>query len=244
MKNFVKMRNCLAYATCSLPKFLIHLGLWSVIEVFETFEVITNVLTLDKDLRTTTEAKNMVYGAIRNKSGLWQNRSVDFLLEHIVKIISNPESPDEAARINTAIRTLTIKKHGDASDFYKVLSEGLHRRALFQKMCQIAAPLADEIAVNSELLIMFINRDLMMMKHLQELSTFSDRNNKVANYVIHNVNNYYRLSVFLFVIQNWARDTNLIELVEDIAFDMEVIQANKLNTKVEEDKMKKLCLIY
>ena len=238
------MRNCLAYAVNSLPKFLINLGIWSLIEIFEKFEVITNVLTLDKDLTQTTKAKDMVYGATRNKSGVWQNRTCEFLLEHLVKIISNPGSPDEAARINTAIRTLTIQQHGEASDFYKVLAEGLHRRVMFQKMCQIAQPLADEIAVNSELLIMLINRDLMTMEHLQELSTFSDRNNKIANYLIHNVNNYYRLSMFLFVIQNWVRDTNLIELVEDIAFDMEVCQSYKLNDKINEDKLKKLCYIY
>ena len=238
------MRNCLAYAVCSLPKFLINLGIWSLIEIFEKFEVITNVLTLDKDLTQTTEAKDMVYGATRNESGVWQNRTCEFLLEHLVRIISNPGSPDEAARINTAIRTLTIQQHGEASDFYKVLTEGLHRRVMFQKMCQIAGPLADEIAVNSELLIMLINQDLMTMKHLQELSTFSDRNNKVANYLIHNVNNYYRLSVFLFVIQTWVKDTNLIELVEEIAFDMEVCQCHKLNDKINEDKLKKLCYIY
>ena len=238
------MKNCLAYATCSLPKFLISLGLWSIIDIFERFNVITNVLTLDGNLRTTTEAKNMVYGATKNEYGVWTNRTCDFLLEHLVKIISNPGSPDEACRINTAIRTLTIKQHDDASSFYNVMTEGLHRRVMFQKMCQIACPLADEIAVNSELLIMLINRELMTMKHLQELSTFSDRNNKIANYLIHNVNNYYRLSVFLFVIQNWARDANLIELVEEIAFDMEVCQRSKLNDKINEDKLQKLRYIY
>ena len=238
------MRNCLAYATYSLPTFLISLGMWSVIEIFEKFNVITDVLTLDKGLRATTLATEMAFGATRNEYGVWTNRTCEFLLEHLVKIISNPGSPDEACRINTAIRTLTIKKHGDATEFYNVMTEGLHRRVMFQKMCQIAGPLADEVSTNSELLIMLINRDLMTMKHLQELSTFPDRNNKVANYLIHNVNNYYRLKVFLYVIQTWARDTNLIELVEEIAFDMEVCQCNKLNDRIAEDKVKKLCYIY
>ena len=243
-RNFDKMRNCLSYCTHTLPAFLMNLGIWAILEIFDKFDVVTDVLTLDRDLRSTKDHRLMVYGATHNNFGLWQNRTVDYLLEHIIKIISNPGSPDEAAKINTAIKTLTIKQHDRSDDFYKLISEGLLRRTLFQKLCQIAGPLADEVAVNSELLIMCINRELMTMQHLKELSNFSDRNEKVANYLIHNVNNLYRLSVFLFVIQNWARDTNLIELVEDIAFDVEVIQSKKLGDKLEEDKLKKLCLIY
>ena len=76
------------------------------------------------------------------------------------------------------------------------------------------------------------------------LSSFSDWNVKVAHYLIHNVNNYYRLKVFLFVIQNWCHDRNLIKLLEEISFEMELVQANKLQQKVEEDIMEKMCLIY
>ena len=36
----------------------------------------------------------------------------------------------------------------------------------------------------------------------------------------------------------------LIELLEEISFEMELVQANKLQQKVEEDKMEKKCLIY
>ena len=221
-----------------------NLGIWGILEIFHKFDIITDVLTLDADLKTTNEGRKMEHGATHNEYGVWTKRTMDYLLQHIIKIISNPGSPDEAAKINTALKTLTISEHNRSDDFYKLISEGLMRRTLFQKLCQIAAPLADEIAVNSELLIMCINRELLTMKHLQELSNYEDRNHKIANYLIHNVNNFYRLSVFLFVIQNWARDTNLIELLEDISFDMEVIQAKKMGDKVEVDKLQRLCLIY
>ena len=243
-KNFSKMRNCLTYATHTLPAFLINLGLWSLLEVLESFGVKTDVLTLDEDLKSTSTDSYMKYGATRNEQGLWQNRTVDYLLEHIIKIICNPGSPSEAVKINTAIKTLTVKKHGQSADFYKILSEGLNRRMIFQKMSQIAGLLSDEVAINSELLIMLINRELLSLKHLQELSTFQDRNVKIAHYLIHNVNNYHRLKIFLFVIQNWACDTNLIELVEEISFEMEVVQSNRIQEKIEQDRMKTICSIY
>ena len=173
----------------TLPAFLINLGIWSLLETFEIFDVITDVLTLDQYLRATTNHDDMKFGATRNNQGLWQSRTVDYLLNHLIRIISNPGSPDEAAKINTAIKSLTIKQHGNSSDFYQILSEGLHRRMLFQKLSQIAGPLADEIQVNSELLVMLINRELLTMKHLQELSSFTDRNVKISHYLVHNVNN-------------------------------------------------------
>ena len=238
------MRNCLSYSTHTLPQFLINLGIWNILEVFDTFNVITNVLTLDQHLRTTNDPSQMKFGATRNSQGTWQNRTVEFLLNHLVRIISNPCSPEEAMKINTALKSLTIKQHGESSDFYKILSEGLHRRTLFQKLSQINELLTDEIAANSELLEMLKSRGLLNMHHLQELTSFSDWNVKVSHYLIQNVNNYYKLKVFLFVIQNWCHDRNLIELLEEISFEMELVQANKLQQKVEEDKMEKKCLIY
>ena len=201
-------------------------------------------MTLDQNLRTTKEGTQMKYGATRNSQGLWENRSTDFLLTHLIRIISNPGSPEEAININSAIKCLTIKQHGTSADFYKILSEGLNRRMIFQKLSQIMGPLSDEIEVNSEFLMMLINNELLTMRHLEELSSFQDRNFKIAHYLIHNVNNYHRLSVFLFCVQNWCRDTNLIELMEDISFEMEIVQSQKLQQKVDEDITRKLCLIY
>ena len=239
------MRNCLSYATHTLPAFLLDLGVWSLLAIFEEFEVITNVLTLDQHLRTTSNHNEMKFGATRNSRGLWENRTVDYLLQHLIMIISNPGSPDEATKINSALKCLTVEKHGESSDFYKILLEGLNRRMLFQKLSQIACLLTDEIAINSELLIMLINRELLSMTHLQELSTFKDRNVKIAHYLVHNINHYHRLKIFLFVIQNWCKDKNLIELLEEIVFEMEIIQSPNLQHKVENDRqMKQLCLIY
>ena len=153
------MRNCLSYSTHSLPQFLINLGIWNILEVFDTFNVITNVLTLDQHLRTTNDHSQMKFGATRNSQGLWQNRTVEYLLNHLIRIISNSGSPEEATKINTALKCLTIKQHGNSSDFYKILSEGLHRHTLFKKLSQITEPLTDEIAVNSELLVMLNNRE-------------------------------------------------------------------------------------
>ena len=159
----------------------------------------------------------MKFAATRNDQGLWTNRTTEFIVYHISKQISLPGSVEEAMKINTALKSLTIKRLGNSSQFYELISEGCHPRMLFQKLSQIAGPLEEELKTNSELLIMIIDRKLMAMGHLHELSSFPDRPTKITHHIIHNINHYQRLKTFLYIIQNWSFDQNLVELMEEIS---------------------------
>ena len=238
------MRNCLAFATQSLPSFLIQMGIWNILDVFNTFQVITDVLTLDQSLVKTTVPEEMKFGATLNDQGYWTNRSANFLLQHLVKLISNPGSPEEAVKINTALKTLCIKQNGSSYKFYEMVLEGTHQRMLFQKLSQICGPLEDEIKINTELIIMLINSHLLTLQHFQELSTFQDCATKIAHYLIHNVNRLHRLNAFLYIIQNWCRDNNLIQLLEEVVFDVEMIQSVNIQQNIEDDMKKTLCEMY
>ena len=238
------MRNCLSFATDTLPHFILQLGIWNVIDAFNSFQIITDVLTLDHSLSETKKPEEMKFAATLNDQGYWTNRSTNFIVYHLTKIISCPGSSEEAVKINTALKTLTIKLYGNSNKFYEIISEGCHRRMLFQKLTQISGPLEDEIKVNSELLIMMINRNLMSLKHLQELSTFTDRMTKITHYIIHNMNHYDRLKTFIYVIKQWCSDKNLIEQLEEIVFDIEMIQSVNIQHKIDIDIKKRLCEMY
>ena len=143
------MRNCLSYATVSLPHFILQLGIWNIIDVFNSFNVITDVLTLDASLLETKKTEEMRFAATLNDQGYWTNRSTNYIVYHLIRIIATPGSPEEATRINTALKTLCIKLFGNSTKFYDILSEGAHRRMIFQKLSQIAGPLEDEIKTNT-----------------------------------------------------------------------------------------------
>ena len=91
---------------------------------------------------------------------------------------------------------------------------------------------------------MLINSHLLTLQHLQELSTFQDRATKIAQYLIHNVNHLLRLNSFLYIIQNWCRDNNLIQLLEEVVFDVEMIQSVNIQQNIEDDMKKTLCEMY
>ena len=58
--------------------------------------------------------------------------------------------------------------------FYRLMSEGLHRRTMFHKLSQIYGPLIEEVKVNKDFIIMLINNKLIDMGHLQELTASGD----------------------------------------------------------------------
>ena len=101
-------------------------NVWNILDVFNTFQVITDVLTLDQSLVKTTVPEEMKFGVTLNDQGYWKNRSANFLLQHLVKLISNPGLPEEAVKINTALKTLCIKQNGSSSKFYEMVSEATH----------------------------------------------------------------------------------------------------------------------
>ena len=118
---------------------------------------------------------------------------------------------------------------------------------LFQKLSQICGPLTEEIKINKEFVIMLINNKLMDMRHLQELSDGVDSDTQVlriAHYIIYNVNHIQRLKNFLFIVQNWVRDQNLVEDLEDIVFDIEMCQWPKIHDKIQTDTKSKICELY
>ena len=177
------------------------------------------------------------YGAVRSEQGYLNLKAQSDLVKMLLKIICNPGSPEESLRINTALKTLGMKVDDNAGRFYQLLSEGLHRRMIFNKLSQIYGSLAEEIKVNKELLIMLINI-FIDMNHMNELSFGVDGNERIAHYLIHKVNDYCRVKNFLYIIQGWTRDKNLIEDLEEIVYDrpIEMYQCLKIEEKIQEDR--------
>ena len=238
------MKNCLAFCTHTLPAFILELGIWNIIDVFRQFKITTDVLTLDKHLLETEDVNQMKFAATINDQGLWTNRTTENIILHLTNMIAQPGTVEEVTKINSALKVLCIKKFGNTSKFYGLMSEGINRRMLFQKMCQLAGPLEDEIATNTEFLIMLVNRKLVDLDHLHQLSSFTDRSTKIAHYIIQNINHYHRLKTFLYIVQNWCVDKNLIELMEEIAFDVELVQSPHIEKKITEDMRNRICDIY
>ena len=238
------MKNCLAFCTHTLPAFILELGIWNIIDVFRQFKITTDVLTLDQHLLETEDVNQMKFAATINDQGLWTNRCTENIVLHLTNMIAKPGTVEEVTRINSALKVLCMKKFGNTSKFYGLMSEGINRRMIFQKMCQLAGPLEDEIATNTEFLIMLVNRKLVDLDHLHQLSSFTDRSTKIAHYIIHNINHSHRLKIFLYIVQNWCVDRNLIELTEEIAFDVEIVQSPHIERKITDDMKQRICDIY
>ena len=115
--------------------------------------MVTSVITLDKHYLKTEDVTKIQYGAVRSEQGYLNLKAQSDLVKMLLKIICNPGSPEESLRINTALKTLGMKVDDNAGRFYQLLSEGLHRRMIFNKLSQIYGSLAEEIKVNKELLI-------------------------------------------------------------------------------------------
>ena len=220
------------------------MGIWNILDAFHQFRVVTDILILNEHLVKTTNVEDMRFAATRNNYGVWTSRTTDFIVQHLTNLISSPGTVYEATRINTALKCLCIKKLGNATEFYKLICEGYQTRMIYQKMCQIAGPLEDELKTNSEFLIALVNGKLINMDHLQQLSSFPDRPKKITHYIIHNINHLERMKKFLFTVQNWCCDRNLIELVEDISFDIEMMETAKIDQKILYDTSLTICDIY
>ena len=235
------MKNCLEFAITELRTFIVTFGVFAVIDVLTKFDIMTNVITLNKHYLRTEDVEQMMFGATQSELG-YNLKAYSYLIDHLIKIICNPSSPEESLRINTALKTLCMKVGDNAGRFYHLLSEGLHRRMIFNKLSQIYGSLAEEIKVNKELLIMLINNKFIDMNHMNELSFGVDGNEqavRIAHYLIHNVNNYCRVKNFLYIIQGWTRDNNLIEDLEEIVYDIEMYQYLKIKEKIQGDMQKK-----
>ena len=79
---------------------------------------------------------------------------------HLVELLTNPGTPEEAFKMNSALKALDLKKNGHAAKFYELLGEALLRRMMFQKLSQIYAPLIEEVKANKEFLIILVNNKL------------------------------------------------------------------------------------
>ena len=82
------------------------------------------------------------------------------------------------------------------------------------------------------------------MNHLQELSGHDETPVRIAHYIIHSVNSYQKLNTFTYICQTWCRDTNMIEQLLDITFEIQMFQCSKLQDKITEDSKKIICEIY
>ena len=228
------MKNCLEFASIKLTNFIVTFGVFAVIDALQKMNVITNVITLDRDYNRTDVLENMKWGAFMTKDGFRLKAPSD-LIKHLIWIICNPGSPEEAIKINSALKCLCFKVNENTGRFYDLMSEALHRRMMFYKLSQIYSPLIEEVKVNQEFLNMMINSNLISMD--QELAG-------IANFLVHNINDYQRLKQFLFIVENSVRDRNLIEDLEEIVYEIEIYQCGRIEDKIKEDIEKKLCLLY
>ena len=243
------MKNCLEFVNTKLTGLLVTLGVFQVIDVLKRFDVVglTSVITLDKHYLKTEDVTKIKYGAVKSEHGYLNLKAQSDLVKMLLQIICNPGSPEEVIRINTALKSLVMKVDNNTRRFYELLAEGMHRRMMFNKLSQIYGPLAEEIKINNELLIMLINNKLIDLNHLNEVSYLTDGNEqatRISHYLIHNVNHHERLRNFLFIIQGWTRDWNLVEDLEEITFDIEMFQCKKIEEKIHADMSKGLCELY
>ena len=217
------------------------MGVFEVIDILNNFEIATGVVTLDSSCVKTRELQFMKHVATRSAMGL-HIMDHSAAINYLVQLITNPGSPDEAYTINMALKTLDLKKNQNTRSFYEMLGEAMTRRLMFTKLSQVYAPLIEEYKTNKELIVMLINNKLLDFAHVQELE---GDEMKLAHYTIHNINSYRKLRRFSQILSRWwCRDTNLIELVYEITFDIECYQMTKIEDRIEEDMKKKACLIY
>ena len=134
------MKNCLEFVGTKLTSFIVTFGVFSILDVLRQFQVVTNVVTLDQSFLKTEDLTKIPYGATRSVHGYLNLKAQRDLVKIIINIICNPGSPEEAVKINTALKSLYKKVHKDAGRFYALISEGFHRRMLFQKLSQIYGP--------------------------------------------------------------------------------------------------------
>ena len=237
------MKNCIEFAVTRLTQFIMTMGIMEIIDILNHFSVLTDVVTLDKACLKTEELSEMRHVATESQN-MYTLMAPSRVVEHLVELLTNPASPEEAYKINSALKTLCFRKFGNTTKFYELISEALHRRLLFTKLSQIYAPLIEEVKTNKDLLILLINNKLIDMDHLQELSGCQEYHVRVAHYIIHNINSYKKLSRFNYYMQNWCRDTNMVDLLMEVSFDIEMYQMKKITDKIVEDSKQSACLIY
>ena len=238
------MKNCLEFCVIKLTQFIMTLGIFEVSDILNQFAILTDVITLEKSYHRTINLSKMMYGAKQSEHGYLNLKARSDLVKHLVQLLTNPGSQEEATQMNSALKALNQKLKGNTTRFYNMLSEGVHRRMLFQKLSQIYAPLIEEVKTNKEMLIMMLNNKLNEMNHLQELSGHDETPVRIAHYIIHSVNSYQKLNTFTYICQTWCRDTNMIEQLLDITFEIQMFQCSKLQDKITEDSKKIICEIY
>ena len=82
---------------------------------------------LDEHYLKTTDLAKVKFGATRSEYGYLNLKATSYIVNYLVKLITNPGSPKEALEINTALKSLS-KKHDQSRKFCAMLHEGLHRR--------------------------------------------------------------------------------------------------------------------
>ena len=144
------MKNCLEFCAIQLTQFIMALGIFEVLDILNQFAILTDVITLDKSYLRTNDLSKMMYGAKLSEHGYPNLKARSDLVKHLVQLLTNPGSPEEATKMNTALKVLNQKLKGNTTRFYDMLSEGVHQRMLFQKLSQIYAPLIEEVKTNKK----------------------------------------------------------------------------------------------
>ena len=242
------MKNCLEFTIIKLTNFIVTFGVFDVIDALRKFGVLIDVVTLNKEFHETDVLEEMKFGAILTEVGYsiaYNLKAQSDLIKHLIKIICNPgsEGSEVVVKINSALKCLCLKVNGNTDRFYSLMSDAMYKRMMFQKISQIFLPLIEEVKVNKEFLNCMINSKLIDLNHLNQL-TGNEQSMKIAHYIVNNVNDIRRLKQFLYIVKNWVRDRNLIEDLEETAYEIVIYQCGRIENKIKEDIEKKLCLLY
>ena len=133
---------------------------------------------------------------------------------------------------------------GNPGRFYTLMSEGLHRRMIFQKLTQIIDLLEDEIKINKDLLISLVNNQIITLKDLVNNTNNQEKYRTITYTVICQVNHPTKLKNFVNILQNRSIDKHLTELMEEILFQIEMYQSVKIEDRIMEDYASGLCQLY
>ena len=128
------MKNCLEYTIIKLTNFIVTFGVFDVIDVLRKFDVLIDVVTLNKEFHETDVLEEMKFGAILTEVGYsiaYNLKAQSDLIKHLIKIICNPGSEEVVVKINSALKCLCLKVDGNTNRFYSLMSDAMYKRMMF-----------------------------------------------------------------------------------------------------------------
>ena len=105
------MKNCIVYCSLvHLRNFILGLGILELCEILGHFDVCTGIMLMDKEYQKTKDISKTRYAIMQTEVGYWTKRSGKELIAQLIRVLTTPTCPEEAVRVNTALKVLYEKK--------------------------------------------------------------------------------------------------------------------------------------